>query len=99
MAYRNVYEAGHRISLQWVPDHCDIVGNDQANHTTEVALSYTRTNIALLKGDRQAILCHITEPMALWQCATNITSASMLARVDLTLALQLHVTSLVQMWH
>lgn len=88
MAYRKIHIAGHGILLQWVPGHCSIVGNDQANHATE-ALSYTRTNIALLRDDRQAILSHTMEPMASRQWAADITSASVLATADPTLALQL----------
>ncbi len=90
MAYRKVYHAGHRIQLQWVPSHCGIVGNERADYAAERARTYTRkTNILLLKSDRRAILRQMTEPMTMRQWASDIGSASMLARVDPTLALRL----------
>ncbi|XP_064466821.1 uncharacterized protein LOC135377964 [Ornithodoros turicata] len=100
MAYNLVYEAGHRLVLQWVPAHDGIEGNEQADSAAEAALSsWRRTRIALLRGNRRSVLRRLVTPLASRQWSADNLPAAMLSRVDPALAFRVPRHTFVKMSH
>ncbi|XP_064475414.1 uncharacterized protein LOC135389281 [Ornithodoros turicata] len=99
---RRLHDGGHHISLQWIPGHCGLRGNEEADRVATAANESPRAvPIVLSRSDRRALLTAWFQPLALEQWRRDITAQSLMNSVDPNLAfpfptsLLRHVTSLL----
>lgn len=92
ISYRHhlAYVAGHRVTLQWIPAHCGIVGNEKADEAARKGLQLRNARkIFFTKRDAAALAKEfaLKERSRLWSCSA--TQHSFLHNIDPSLRTRL----------